>query len=330
MGGKERTQTSPGKAAKGARAGQAGQTGQKKTARAASAPDKAGKAPRASKADTGRAAKVAQAGKPTKVTKAGKTGKTGKTGKEKTPAAPGASKAKARPKQAAARRALDLPRMIELLAQTYDQARVELDHESAYELLVATILAAQSTDRRINLVTPALFARYPNARSLAGADQAELEEQIRSTGFFRMKAKHLLGMARTVVERHDGEIPRTMDELCALPGVARKTANVVLGNFFGIPAGIVVDTHVTRLARRLGLTSETDPEKIERDLMALIPRDQWISFADRLIWHGRRVCFARQPACDICPLAPLCPSAGIGARAIPADDAAPEPPDDAE
>ncbi|HWN68396.1 MAG TPA: endonuclease III [Haliangium sp.] len=286
MGGKERTQTSPSKPARGAR-GKA--PGKPAKASKPKGPTKAGKAP-------------AKAGKaPAKASKA--PAKAGKAPKSKKKAQPGAQR--------------DLPRLLALLAETWSEARVELDHESAYELLVATILAAQSTDKRINQVTPALFARYPNARSLAGADQAELEEQIRSTGFFRMKAKHLLGMARAVVERHDGEIPRTMDELCALPGVARKTANVVLGNFFGIAAGIVVDTHVTRLARRLGLTSEDDPEKIERDLMAVIPREQWISFADRLIWHGRRICFARKPACDLCPVAPLCPSAGIGARAIP-------------
>jgi endonuclease-3 len=213
-----------------------------------------------------------------------------------------------------------LPRLLEVLDETWSQARVELDHESAYELLVATILSAQSTDKRINQVTPALFARYPNARALAGADLAELEDEVRSTGFFRMKAKHLLGMARAVVERHDGEIPRAMDELVALPGVARKTANVVLGSFFGIPSGVVVDTHVTRVARRLGLTAEDDPETIERELMAIIPRERWISFAHQIIWHGRRICFARKPACDACPLAPLCPSAGIGARAVPAGE----------
>lgn len=272
-------------------------------------------------------------GKAPKIKDAPSKAKQGRQGKKSAPRAREPAKKRkieTRTKSSAGQRALDVPRLLELLAQTWSDARVELDHESAYELLVATILAAQSTDRRINQVTPALFARYPNARSLAGADQAELEEQIRSTGFFRMKAKHLLGMARAVVEHHDGEIPRTMEELVALPGVARKTANVVLGSFFAIPAGVVVDTHVTRLARRLGLTTEDDPEKIERDLMALIPREQWIDFAHRLIWHGRRTCFARKPACDLCPLAPLCPSAGIGARAVPATagEGLPEQPDD--
>ncbi|ACY16433.1 endonuclease III [Haliangium ochraceum] len=197
------------------------------------------------------------------------------------------------------------------LAETWPEAVVELDHESAYELLVATILAAQSTDKRVNLVTPALFARYPHARDLAEADPEELEELIRSTGFYRMKAKHLLGMARALVAHHDGQVPRTMRELVALPGVARKTANVVLGCFFGVASGIVVDTHVSRLARRLGLSAETQNDKIERDLMDAIPRAQWNDVAHQLIWHGRRVCTARKPACEECALAPLCPSAEL-------------------
>ena len=331
MGGNERTHTSatrgakaPGKASKakgprsaGEAAGKAGKTG-----KAPGAPGKAGKAGKA-------AAKPARAGKARVAAGAPRAPQAqAQVKKKKTKATK--NKKQKKTSALATQRALDVPRLLELLAQTWSDARVELDHESAYELLVATILAAQSTDRRINQVTPALFARFPNARSLAGADQAELEEQIRSTGFFRMKAKHLLGMARAVVEHHDGEIPRTMEELVALPGVARKTANVVLGSFFGIPVGIVVDTHVTRLARRLGLTTEQDPEKIERDLMALIPREQWIDFAHRLIWHGRRICFARKPACDLCPLAPLCPGAGIGARAIPAaaGEGLPAQPDD--
>ncbi|WP_428269438.1 endonuclease III [Haliangium sp.] len=205
--------------------------------------------------------------------------------------------------------------MLDILAETWPDAVVELDHDSAYQLLVATILSAQSTDRRINMVTPALFERFPDARSLAAADPDELEEMIRSTGFFRMKTKHLLGMARAVTAHHDGQIPRTMAELVALPGVARKTANVVLGSFFGIPSGIVVDTHMQRLSRRLGLTAETDPQKIERDLMAQVPRSRWIGFSQQVIWHGRRVCHARKPACETCPLAPLCPSAELGAGA---------------
>jgi endonuclease-3 len=263
-----------------------------------------------------------KAGKPARAQPGKATGKPAKPARAEAATAAGKPGKPARAKAAAPApaRAPDVPRLLALLAQTWPEAHVELDHESAYELLVATILSAQSTDKRINQVTPALFSAYPNARSLAGADQVELEEQIRSTGFFRMKAKHLLGMARTVVERHDGEIPRTMDELIALPGVARKTANVVLGSFFGIPSGVVVDTHVQRVARRLGLTEESDPEKIERDLMKAIPRERWIDFAHQLIWHGRRICFSQKPACDICPLAPLCPSAGIGARAVPGDE----------
>jgi endonuclease-3 len=204
-------------------------------------------------------------------------------------------------------------RIVELLAARWPDAVVELDHRNAFELLCATILAAQSTDRMINTITPALFARWPDARALATAEPAELEVMIHKSGFFRMKAKHLLGMARALVERHDGEVPRTMEELVALPGVARKTANVVLGSVFGIAVGIVVDTHVTRLSQRLGLTRQTDPVKIEDDLCAILPRDEWVMFAHRLIWHGRRVCHARGPLCGECDLAPLCPSALIPA-----------------
>jgi endonuclease-3 len=204
-------------------------------------------------------------------------------------------------------------RIVELLAARWPDAVVELDHRNAFELLCATILAAQSTDRMINTITPALFARWPDARALANAEPAELEAVIHKSGFFRMKAKHLLGMARALVERHGGEVPRTMEELVALPGVARKTANVVLGSVFGIAVGIVVDTHVTRLSQRLGLTRQTDPVKIEDDLCAILPRDEWVMFAHRLIWHGRRVCHARGPLCGECDLAPLCPSALIPA-----------------
>lgn len=196
-----------------------------------------------------------------------------------------------------------------LLGEKWPDAHTELDHRNAYELLVATILSAQSTDKLINTVTPKLFAKYPNAAALAKADPAVLEEEIHSTGFFRMKAKHLLGMARAVVEKHGGEIPETMDELTALPSVARKTANVVLGSALGKNEGIVVDTHVARVSQRLGLTSETDPVKIEQDLMQRIPRDQWTVFAHRLIWHGRRVCTAKNPDHEHCLLAPVCPTA---------------------
>jgi endonuclease III len=197
------------------------------------------------------------------------------------------------------------------LAELWPDAVVELDHDSAYQLLVATILAAQSTDKLINTVTPALFAKYPDPIALARADQTELESMIFSTGFYRMKARHLIGMAQRIVERHGGRVPETMDGLVDLPGVARKTANVVLGSALGKNEGIVVDTHVSRLAPRLGLTEQTEPVKIEQDLMQLVPRDQWSIFAHRLIWHGRRVCHAKQPNCDQCTLAPLCPSAGL-------------------
>jgi endonuclease-3 len=197
------------------------------------------------------------------------------------------------------------------LAEQWPDAVVELDHDSAYQLLVATILAAQSTDKLINSVTPALFARYPDPAALARADQAELEAMIFSTGFYRMKARHLIGMAQRIVEHHGGQVPDTMAGLIDLPGVARKTANVVLGSALGKNEGIVVDTHVSRLAPRLGLTGHTDPVKIEHDLMQLVPRDQWSIFAHRLIWHGRRVCHARQPDCNHCALAPLCPSAAL-------------------
>ncbi len=198
-----------------------------------------------------------------------------------------------------------------LLAERWPDAVVELDHRNPYELLCATILSAQSTDKMINTITPALFARYPDARALARAEPAEIEPLIFKSGFYRNKAKSLVGMARAVVERHGGEIPSTMDELVALPGVARKTANVILGSAFRKNEGVVVDTHVSRCAARLGLTRETDPVKIETDLMRVLPREQWTDFAHRLIWHGRRVCHAKRPDCDACLLAPKCPSATV-------------------
>lgn len=196
----------------------------------------------------------------------------------------------------------------ERLAQSYPDAHCALLHANAFQLLVATILSAQCTDVRVNLVTPALFARYPDAPSLAGANVAELESMIRSTGFFRNKAKNLIGMAGALVERHGGDVPRTLDALAALPGVGRKTANVVLGNAFGIAAGVVVDTHVGRLARRLGLTRADDPVHVERDLIRLFDPSQWTMLAHLLIEHGRRVCVARVPRCGMCVLADFCPS----------------------
>ena len=197
------------------------------------------------------------------------------------------------------------------LAREYPDAHCELDHANALELLCATILSAQCTDKRVNMVTPTLFARYPDARSLAEADPAELEEIIRSTGFFRNKTKSLLGMSSAVVEKHGGEVPGTMDDLVKLPGVGRKTANVVLGNAFGRNEGIVVDTHVSRLSARLGFTTETDAVKIEEALMPLFPREQWTLLSHLLIFHGRRICEARTPKCGACVLNDICPSARV-------------------
>jgi endonuclease-3 len=197
------------------------------------------------------------------------------------------------------------------LSAAYPDAHCALDHRNAYELLVATILSAQCTDARVNMVTPALFAKYPTAHDLAEAEQEDVEELIKSTGFFRNKAKSLLGMARALVALHGGEVPRTMEELTRLPGVGRKTANVILGNAFGMNEGVVVDTHVTRLSNLLGLTRESDAVKIEQDLVRLFPRERWTMLSHLLIEHGRRVCVARAPKCDVCPLADLCPSARV-------------------
>jgi endonuclease III len=208
-------------------------------------------------------------------------------------------------------------KIAELLAKAWPNAVVELDHKNAYQLLVATILSAQSTDKMINTITPALFVKYPDPAALAKAEPAELEPMIFRSGFYRNKAKNLIGMARAVMEHHGGVIPDTMEGLTSLPGVARKTANVVLGSAMGKNVGIVVDTHVARVAARLGLTSQTDPVKIEQDLMAIVPQEQWTEFAHRLIWHGRRVCGAKAPDCDHCSLAPHCPSAST-IRTLPA------------
>jgi endonuclease-3 len=197
------------------------------------------------------------------------------------------------------------------LARAYPNAVCALDHADPYQLLVATILSAQCTDTRVNMVTPELFRRYPSAARLAQAVPEELEDLIRSTGFFRSKARNLIAMANQVVERHDSKIPRDLDDLTALAGVGRKTANVVLGTAYGIARGIVVDTHVKRLARRLGMTTRTSPEQIERELMTLVPRTQWVDLSHRLIQHGRRVCLARRPRCSACSLASICPKIGV-------------------
>lgn len=200
--------------------------------------------------------------------------------------------------------------MLTQLKRVYPDAHCELDYRNPFELLCATILSAQCTDVRVNMVTPALFARYADAPALSAAKLEDVEEIVRSTGFFRAKAKSLVGMATRLVERHGGEVPRTIAELVALPGVGRKTANVILGNAFAINEGIVVDTHVQRLARRLGLTRQADPIGIERALMPLIPQEDWALLSHLLIWHGRRVCSARKPACGDCVIAAVCPSAG--------------------
>jgi len=195
------------------------------------------------------------------------------------------------------------------LQSAYPDAHCALVHRNAYELTVATILSAQCTDERVNQVTPALFARFPDAETLAGARIEEVETLIHSTGFFRNKARNLIGMAEAVMERHGGEIPQTLDELVRLPGVGRKTANVVLGNAFGIDEGVVVDTHVGRLARRMGFSRGTTAEKVEADLIPLFPRERWTLLSHLLIFHGRQVCAARRPRCAECMVADLCPSA---------------------
>ena len=203
-----------------------------------------------------------------------------------------------------------MPTILRLLDETYPGATTALDWKDPVQLLVATILSAQCTDVRVNQVTPQLFARFPDAAALAAAPIDELEGLIRTTGFFHNKAKAIKGTAQRLVERHGGEVPRSMEATLELPGVARKTANVVLGTAYALPTGIVVDTHVKRVAARLGLTTEEDPEKIERDLMQLLPQDRWIGFSHQLILHGRAICQARRPQCESCSLAPHCPSAG--------------------
>jgi len=202
--------------------------------------------------------------------------------------------------------------VLEQLRELYPDARCALDFRSPLELLVATILSAQCTDERVNMTTPALFARYPDAQSLAVAPQAEIETMIRSTGFFRNKARSIRECCADIVARHGGEVPRTMEELLTLRGVGRKTANVVLGNAFGVP-GVVVDTHVHRLSQRLGFTAENDPVKIEFALMPIVPRERWIAFSHWLILHGRQVCAARKPRCSTCALAVHCPRVGVTA-----------------
>ena len=217
----------------------------------------------------------------------------------------------ARGRESAAARTARAVAIAGRLAAAYPAARCSLDFASPFQLLVATILSAQCTDKRVNAVTGDLFRRWPAPADLAAARPADLERVIRSTGFFRAKAKSILGCCRGLVERHGGSVPRTLEELVRLPGVGRKTANVVLGSAFGMATGVVVDTHVGRIARRLGLTRQTDAVKAERDLMAVLPPAEWIAFSHRVIEHGRGVCTARRPRCPGCMLADLCPQVGV-------------------
>jgi endonuclease-3 len=204
-------------------------------------------------------------------------------------------------------------KIVRLLTKLYPDAQCALHHENPLQLLIATILSAQCTDVRVNLVTPALFRRFPDSRAFATADSTELETAIQSTGFFRNKAWNIIACCRQLVEQHGGQVPNTMEELVKLPGVGRKTANVILGAAFGVP-GITVDTHVLRLSKRMGLTRETNPEKVERDLMKLMPPKEWTMFSHRMIFHGRQVCFARKPNCAGCLLSPVCPKIGVDVK----------------
>ena len=204
-----------------------------------------------------------------------------------------------------------LKQVLRALKAEYPNVQCALEHQNALQLMIATILSAQCTDVRVNKVTPALFRKYPSVQAFAHAPQAELEEIIRTTGFFRNKAKNIIGASKRIVDRYGGQVPRDMENLLTLPGVARKTANVVLGTAFGIASGVVVDTHVFRITHRLGLTKGKTPEKVEMDLMKSIPRNEWINFSHRLIHHGRKVCAARKPACERCVLKELCPMIGV-------------------
>lgn len=203
-------------------------------------------------------------------------------------------------------------KVVRQLSKSYAEARCALVFRNPLELLIATILSAQCTDERVNLVTRDLFRKYRSAADYAAAPLAELEEAIRSTGFFRNKAKNIQACCQALAERYGGEVPQDLDALVQLPGIGRKTANVVLGTAYGLPTGVVVDTHVTRLARRMGLTTEKDAERIEKDLMELIPQREWIDFSHRMIHHGRKICAARKPSCDACPLGNFCPRIGLG------------------
>lgn len=215
-------------------------------------------------------------------------------------------------KKSVAAKSLSDPRAIgRILKETYPDAACELNFKTPIELLVATLLAAQCTDARVNLVTKTLFSKYRSARAFAEANPEQLENDIRSTGFFRQKARSIISCCREIVDRHGGRVPADMEALTQLPGVGRKTANVVLGTAMGVASGVVVDTHVKRLSMRMGLSSQTDPEKIERDLMEAIPRMDWVAFGHQMTLHGRRVCSARKPQCATCPLERVCPKIGV-------------------
>jgi endonuclease-3 len=210
---------------------------------------------------------------------------------------------------AVTRAAVAKPKAVQArLAEALPEPRCELDHDNAWQLLIATILSAQSTDARVNMVTPSLFKRFPTPEALGGAELPEVEELVRTTGFFRNKAKNIVGASRMIAEQHGGEVPRSLDALTELPGVARKTANVVLGTAYGLSTGFIVDTHAARLAQRLGLTKHDDPAKIESDLCEAFPKSDWVAMGHRFVLHGRYVCTAKKPRCSACPLAEVCPS----------------------
>ena len=232
--------------------------------------------------------------------------KKGKPGKALKP--PSAPQARARRKPQGPTNPRRIAAILGKLDQAYPDANCELKHKSAFELLISTILSAQCTDVRVNQVTQTLYRKYPDAKAFAYANPAELEQEIRPTGFFRNKTKSIMGASKGILDRFGGDVPRTMEEILTLPGVARKTGNVVLGTAFGIASGVVVDTHVQRLSNRLELTKHQDPKKIEQDLMRIIPQSKWIQFSHQLIWHGRRVCVARKPRCIECNLVSICRS----------------------
>ncbi len=205
--------------------------------------------------------------------------------------------------------AKNIQNIIKVLKQTYQNAKCALNHKNAFELLIATILSAQCTDERVNIVTTQLFKKYKTPKDLANAKIEELEQEVRSTGFYKNKAKNIKASSKVIVEHFSGRVPNNMNDLLTLPGVARKTANVVLGTWFNISSGIVVDTHVLRISYLLGLTKQKNPEKVEQELMKIVQKQEWINFSHMLIWHGRKICIARRPKCEICPLNKLCPSA---------------------